>query len=84
MQRVHGEGRYYHPRPMAKTMLETVQFVPCVLRIWHTASRTAPGIITKPAAHDLSFLISIKLENRIALGSRDNLHKREALEGSKQ
>lgn len=65
-------------------MLEIVQFVPCVLRMMGQPPRTARGTITKSAAQDLLFLTFIQLENRIALGSRDNVHKREVLERSKQ
>lgn len=46
---------------------------------------TARGMIAKPAAHNLLlFLTLTRLENRIALGSRDDFHKRKALERSKQ
>ena len=46
---------------------------------------TARGTIIRPPAHHLLlFLTLTRLENRIALGSRDDLHKRKALEGSKQ
>lgn len=46
---------------------------------------TARGTMIRPPAHDLLlFLTLTRLENRIALGCRDDLHKRKALEGSKQ
>lgn len=62
-------------------MLDIVQFMPYVLWVIRQSPATT---LTKLSIHDLLFLTLVSLESKKALGSRDDLHEREALERSKQ